>query len=409
MTHLRELGRRVAEVQDDDRRRLSSTERAGASFIRALRTPSRRPRGLRLAVAVAAVAWVAAVWLTVPHGDSKGPIALTSGLPVGRSIVAPADREIPLQFSDGSRILLLPGTEAAVESLTKEGARVSVQRGRAEVAVRHRPDTHFALHAGPYQVSVTGTRFELEWLPDSARFELELEEGSVVVTTEKSSHAAVKMMAPQHLLIEREDWQLSPSRGTEPSGPSPSEAFPKAQPSVAVAPSGPVSTGPAVKVVSTAQQVASTLPSDWRALGRAGKYESAYRQAESLGISQLADSSSGPRLLDLAEVCRFAGHASESMSVLTKLRQRFPGTDGAAIAAFQLGRLSGSPGLSASWFRTYLKERPGGELAREASGRLLEALDQSGDRAGAAEAARSYLLAYPNGPHGPFARRLLGQ
>ena len=62
-----------------------------------------------------------------------------------------------------------------------------------------------------------------------------------------------------------------------------------------------------------------------------------------------------------------------------------------------------------NWFRTYLKERPNGALAREASGRLLEALSRSGDRSGAERAAESYLARYPSGQHAAFARQLLGR
>jgi TolA-binding protein len=146
---------------------------------------------------------------------------------------------------------------------------------------------------------------------------------------------------------------------------------------------------------------------DWKALATAGKYTEAYAQAARRGVRSLASAEPSAQLLTLAETCRFAGHSDEGAMVLTELRRRFPGTDDAAIAAFQFGR-SGGPS-AAQWFRTYLAERPQGALAREASGRLLEALDRAGARVEATEAARSYLARYPTGPHAAFARQLLAR
>jgi outer membrane protein assembly factor BamD (BamD/ComL family) len=57
----------------------------------------------------------------------------------------------------------------------------------------------------------------------------------------------------------------------------------------------------------------------------------------------------------------------------------------------------------------YLKEQPGGPLAREAQGRLMEALYRGGDRAGASRTAEAYLSANPSGPHARLARTLLGR
>jgi hypothetical protein len=54
-----------------------------------------------------------------------------------------------------------------------------------------------------------------------------------------------------------------------------------------------------------------------------------------------------------------------------------------------------------------VREQPSGALAREASGRLLEACIAAGDGAGARDAATRYLARYPSGPHAALARRVL--
>jgi len=54
-----------------------------------------------------------------------------------------------------------------------------------------------------------------------------------------------------------------------------------------------------------------------------------------------------------------------------------------------------------------LRERPGGPLAREALGRLLELRHAAGESAQTREVANRYLERYPNGPHASLAQRLL--
>jgi len=46
-------------------------------------------------------------------------------------------------------------------------------------------------------------------------------------------------------------------------------------------------------------------------------------------------------------------------------------------------------------------------LAIEASGRLIEANEAAGDVKAARDAAKHYLLRYPDGPHAQLAKRVL--
>jgi outer membrane protein assembly factor BamD (BamD/ComL family) len=91
---------------------------------------------------------------------------------------------------------------------------------------------------------------------------------------------------------------------------------------------------------------------------------------------------------------------------LMACRARFAGTQQAAMSAFQLGR-SASGAQAAQWFSTYLKEQPGGQLAREALGRLIEAHEAAGDHVSGRAAAERYLKSYPDGPHAALARQAL--
>ena len=70
-------------------------------------------------------------------------------------------------------------------------------------------------------------------------------------------------------------------------------------------------------------------------------------------------------------------------------------------------------GVSAGYGDTVVLESislslaPGGTLASEAAGRLIEARERAGDRAGAEAAAREYLRRFPTGSYQELARRLL--
>ena len=90
------------------------------------------------------------------------------------------------------------------------------------------------------------------------------------------------------------------------------------------------------------------------------------------------------------------------------MRRRF-GSRGRS--AFLLGKIAAdqlrSPGDAATWFETYLREDPGGALAEQALGRLVE-LRQRGAPEVARTTAQRYLAAYPRGSYAALARSLLG-
>ena len=409
MIRFEELGEAVARVQDADREALRDQESASQSYIRRLRQRQQAPsRTLWLAAAAVFALTVGVSLFWIRKSAAPSGVPALAALPTGRPIVAPVDHGIPLNFPDGSRVQLESGAKANVVELTAQGATLELQSGKAVASVIHRANTRWSLRAGPYRVAVTGTKFALEWVPNQSHFELTLNEGSVVVTTDNSSHGAVTMRSPESLVIDGGEWHLSSqlqpaAKSDVPSDPSVSVEAPRAVERAAAA--NPSSTNPKS---SRSSEAASNVP-EWQHLAQLGKYADAYAAAQQTGVSNLAQSVSGQSMLVLAEICRFTGHASESISVLTKLRQRFTGSDEAAIAAFQLGRLSSDGHLAATWFQSYLRERPSGDLAREASGRVLEALDRSGDHAGAVKAAEQYLRRYPAGPHAKFARQLTSQ
>ncbi len=202
-----------------------------------------------------------------------------------------------------------------MHELHDTGAKLEVSRGEASFAVRHQSGTNWTVGAGPYRVRVTGTRFSVGWAPEPARFELHLMQGSVVVTTEAGSHAAVTMVAPESLIIDPVGWQLSgPNAPTAAADQSASPPEPGAVPTS----QDDGSSAAVASQSATAPQLPSA--SAWEELARKGKYAAAYDDAARRGIAQLADSRPSSALLSLAEACRFSGHTSEAAQVLERLR-----------------------------------------------------------------------------------------
>ena len=405
MSNLMALGQQVAHLQDEVRACAGTSDAARRSFIRALRRRASRPRLYLMVAGVVGAFGIGSVLLIArshPISVIVGGAAPAVGL--GASVSAPSDREVPLRFSDGSVIALAPGSEAAIASLEHNGGTLGIRRGLAHVQIVHNADTHWALQAGPYTVNVTGTRFDIEWRPEMQRLRVDLFQGSIVVSG-RNHESTTRLSAGQRLLVTNDRWSVHDSHDTDKDAP-PSEG------NVPV-PAGSAPTlvhedSDAARLSSPTGAAATTLLSsnNWALFAARGDYRSAYDAAERDGFESVCRRSTSAQLLSLAEASRFTGHADRAESALRILRKRFAGTHDAALAAFQLGRIAGGGQASAQWFRTYLREQKGGELAREASGRLLEALWQAGDQEGAQAEAQSYLRTYPQGPHAAFAQRL---
>jgi TolA-binding protein len=202
--------------------------------------------------------------------------------------------------------------------------------------------------------------------------------------------------------------RLELTRGPEPSRAPEAAVQAAPQPGPADAPPG--SELPSAPMAS-APAAAASPRADWREIARGGSLRKAFAAAEAAGFAAAVDAATAAELLELADAARLSGRADRANQALLALRTRYPGDPRRAAAAFMLGKVAfdqmHSYGQAAEWFKTSIREQPRGSLAREASGRLLEALRKSGDSAGARRAAEEYLARYPGGPHTDLARSLL--
>jgi len=115
-------------------------------------------------------------------------------------------------------------------------------------------------------------------------------------------------------------------------------------------------------------------------------------------------------LLGSAQEAMAAKRDDDAQRALKTLIERHPRSEQATLAHFYLGRMAARRseyGEAVTAYRDYLGRAPKGSLAREVSGRLLEALVADERRSEARKAARAYLDEFPRGPHAALARRTL--
>jgi len=185
------------EITDDDRCRAAGTLVARAFPEVDLALPSaartrlqaawlgqgralarRRPLVASLVIA-AALGAVALVALHAPplrfdvQGGSIGP---------GGSIETGVGRPAALQFSDGTRVALGGASAARVAMRDARGAQVVVERGHARFDVVHRARARWRVAAGPFEIAVTGTSFDVDWSgAPRPTLVVDLHAGSVIV------------------------------------------------------------------------------------------------------------------------------------------------------------------------------------------------------------------------------------
>jgi hypothetical protein len=310
-----------------------------------------------------------------------------------------------LTFSDGSRLSALASSEVQLSDLHPGGARVQLVRGTVAVDVVHRDGTAWSVGAGPYVVHVTGTKFSLSWTEETGAFELEMQSGEVLVTGGTLARAR-RVRTGERLHVEA---SLSNERPAASAGATSSAAPPATSVAPATLPAGrhqpeEPATARGAPSSSSSPQLDSA---DWREFARKGDYKKAWELVSAAGFDAIGARSDMNDLVMLCDVAHFTMHVSEAKTCFESVRRRFPGLPDASTAAFQLGQLSATQKEAANWFGTYLREQPSGRLAREARGRLMEALVALGDLPGAREQANRYLTLYPDGAHAQFARSIL--
>jgi hypothetical protein len=344
--------------------------------------------GLAAAAAILMLVGTGALWRSYV-GSRK-----SASLSPGAWLETKATEQLPMQFAEGTKVVVHSQSRVRVESVDPRGASMALEHGTVSANIVHRADTNWSFSAGPFRVRVTGTRLAITWDPATSEFDVHVDRGSVVVTGPLLQDGRT-VRAGESCSVSVRQHRMEVRR----SAPEPqAEAIPHLE----------VRDLPVLDDSTETQTPKGVAVAHWQELERQGRYAEAVVAAQSAGLEPIYASGSASELMSLARAARLANKQAIATQALLRCRARFPNTKQAATAAFLLGRRA-PPSEAARWFTTYLGEQPSGPLAREAAGRLIESYYHAGDSARTRQAASAYLAQYPSGPHAAFARSMLGQ
>ncbi|MCY0989383.1 FecR family protein [Nannocystis sp. ILAH1] len=339
--------------------------------------------------AVTAAVALLVMWLGREAPREATPVATLERGPFAAGAWLRAEHEpLALDFPDRSRVELAPGSLAQLTRADLARMQLDLEHGRLELRVTPGTARIWLVVAGPYTVEVTGTRFTVDWRPQARVMTVEVSEGSVRVRDGGSGDGS--------LLTAGQQLRLGASTSTSTQPPS----------TTALSDGCGTPDCPSHETASSHR-----VTSGWRELAAQGAHARALMAAEREGLASLINRLSADDLDQLAHSARLARAARPAREALQSLRRRFPAVARAKGTAFLLGRvaleLDEDPSVAASWFETYLREQPHGELAEEARARLMTIRRDLGDRTGAEAAARDYLQHHPEGRSAAIARRLI--
>jgi FecR protein len=408
---------------------LTAREEAGRTRLEA--AVLARPRSRRLlavafglATATAAVLPIALMWNHKTAPSLGFRIVDEAGVLQATRDLASAGR---IEFSDGSRVTVAAQARASVTAIEARGASIQLEYGRLTARVVHLPQARWSIAAGPYQVQVTGTTFEMSWAPDARALEIWLRQGSVQVFGPNTGQG-LAVVAGQHLLASAANGQivldamspatisLPPLVGAAAQAPtvdlgqvsSPVSEPPFERPSMG-SPSSP--RAPRSSATPRSSSPAPSL--SWPQSLARGEFQRILDDAEQRGIGDVLAGATSADLAALADAARYNRRNDLARRTLLAERERFPRTLAGREAAFFLGTLDESRADRAAqtsaldWYGRYLAENPAGNYGGQALGRRLVLFDSLQDRAAARAAAASYLAKFPAGPYAVKAQHIV--
>ena len=354
----------------------------------------------RVAAFAFAVALAAAALLVLGfRADSQLSYELRGGRAAGGVIEAERG-EATVALSDGSSILAENRTKFSVDVVGRNAALTRLVSGKLHVRVTHNDDTSYRFIAGPYEVRVVGTEFDLAWDPSGAGLALSMSKGEVRLVEPGGKLRTLK--SGETLQLPSVVQALAQGAAQRAATPAP----------VAVAEVAAVAPAAADGNVPSAAHAGhdSQQPPSWDALVAKGQFADVVREAETLGIDSVTERRGPSDLKALGQAARYVGKRALSLRAFSALRERNRGTDAARQAAFFLARLQEEQGNQAEalrWLGTYVSEAPRGVYAAEAYGRRLSLTERLRGQAAALPLAREYLERFPKGAYAQSARALV--
>lgn len=409
----------IAELLREGSSRSPASERASReAFLERVDVELARPRGVPRMVWAAPLAVAAAILLTWVFWPEKTLSYEVAGAARDGNYVRAENTPAKVRFSDATEVTAAPGTRLRVVETRASGAQVSVESGSLSVRVTHTGSSAWNFAAGPFDVHVTGTRFDLSWDAAAERLRVELYEGSVEIGGYETS-GPVSVRGGQLFVgdARARTMQVSDAAPTAPDSAAPrpkseAEHTPGAEVEPELAqPDGtfeaPPGSEPSSKTAKAAAERAGAETA-WTALVSKGKFQDVVSAANARGVERCLRACSASELGALADAARYTGQADLAARSLSAMRARFSGST-KVRAAFLLGRLSEGQGQlqnAQKWYETALIEAPSGAFSGESlAGKMRTVLGLHG-RAAAQPIAREYLQRYPEGVHSQAAKKI---
>jgi transmembrane sensor len=295
-----------------------------------------------------------------------------------------------LRLSDGSLAQLL-STEGELDVLSNRRERVELRllSGHAHFDVVPNKARHFTVGAGPVQVIVVGTVFDVT--REGGRVHVTVFEGRVRV---QSAAGAV--------FVSENETQSFDEAGRVIDADADADDGAASMSPVVITMDGtadeqlPLDAEHARKG-SHAGARSHAQKSQWRSLTQAGDYDAAYREIVAGG--PVDDEPAA--LMDAADAARLSNHPEAAVQYLERVVKHHRGSPVSPLAAFTLGRVRlerlGQPSEAAAAFASARSLAPLGSLAQDALAREVEALSKAGNTREANERAQQYVRAYPSG------------
>ncbi len=406
LSPLEKFGQEVRRVSDDLAKPGETVTLAKHRALAGWKSNGKSLRRHGVMVALLAAALMAIVFGILPARSAVITYSVgSSATPSALGAWIAADKEVtPVRFSDGTSMTLDPGARARVTRADSLGATMLVERGKAHAKVVHANEsTSWLVHAGPFDIHVVGTEFDVAWNPTTEVLDLRVTEGKVLVRGPLlDAGRAVSASEVLQVDVQAKKSEVHVEANGSPL-PVPGLDNKTDVPAKNPAPVETAIVHPEQSAPNQLDKLDTNL--SWRAFAAAGRHREAMQAVEQAGFDRIVATSPADVLLELADEARYAGQHARAKQAL--LRARELGSRGRS--AFLLGRIAAdhdrAPDDAVTWFERYLEESPSGGLAEQALGRIVEIEDRLGHTARARDAAKLYLQRHPGGAYETLARR----
>lgn len=414
----------------------------GALRARIAAAQSSRARGRGrwpLAGATVACAVIAILLVVVSRRDRPDGVAVSrveGGTILDGGYLSQSGPDgIKLYFQEGSTFQLAPQTRGRLRAVTRDGAHLALERGSATLRITRNPARRWLVEAGPFTVTVKGTRFTVSWDPSSERFELRLRDGWVVVSGPTVGEA-LALRAGQRLVVslpraesvitdEPAGRATEADDGPEAAGSAPAVERPRAPeapppaggaqasrhaPAAADGTRGPSAGAAPAAPSPTRARGPSAPPRRWAAEVARGNWDGILADVDAAGVDATLEGASSEELFAVADAARYRRRPELARAALLAQRRRFPHAPRAVDVSFLLGRVEelrdGGGARALGWYDDYLAHAPTGTYAAEALGRKMTLTSEMRGAEAARPIADTYLHRFPRGSYAGAARAL---